>query len=102
MQIFKMTEDFAAWLSGLKDRQARAQVARRVNRACSGNFGDVKPVGEGVSEMRIHVGPGYRVYLAREDSVVYVLLSGGNKSSQQRDIAHAKSLWAEIKRSKDK
>lgn len=72
---------------------------RRLSRATKGNFGDVAPVGNGISEMRLDVGPGYRVYYGRVGDVIYVLLCGGNKSSQARDIIHAKRLWAQIKRS---
>jgi len=82
--------------------RARAQILRRLSRAMNGNFGDVEPVGEGVSEMRVNIGAGYRVYYARADEVVYVLLCGGNKTSQGKDIAQAKRLWTEIKRSIEK
>lgn len=68
----------------------------------NGNFGYVEPVGEGVSEMRVNIGAGYRVYYARADEVVYVLLCGGNKTRQGKDIAQAKRLWTEIKRSIEK
>lgn len=68
----------------------------------NGNFGDVEAVGEGVSEMRVSIGAGYRVYYARADEVVYVLLCGGDKASQARDIARAKRLWTDIKRSIEK
>lgn len=67
----------------------KAQIALRLDRAAKGNFGDCEPVGGGVSEMRIHYGPGYRVYFTRRDSVVYLLLLGGDKSTQKRDIKHA-------------
>lgn len=97
MLIFKRTDIFAEWLDALKDEQAKAQITRRIRRARLGNFGDVGPVGEGVSEMRFHTGPGYRVYFSRAEEVVYILLCGGDKKSQKRDIAHAKALWAEIK-----
>jgi len=78
-----------AWLVGLKDHVGKAQIALRLDRAAKGNFGDCESVGEGVSEMRIHYGPGYRVYFTRRDSVVYLLLLGGDKSTQKRDIKHA-------------
>jgi len=89
MNIFQKSDEFDAWLVGLKDHIGKAQIALRLDRAAKGNFGDCEPVGEGVSEMRIHYGPGYRVYFTRRDSVVYLLLLGGDKSTQKRDIKHA-------------
>lgn len=78
-----------AWLSALKDKPGRARIAHRIRSAEHGNFGDCESVGEGVAEMCIHVGPGYRVYYARHGEVVYLLLLGGDKSSQKRDIKRA-------------
>jgi len=89
MNIFQKSDEFDAWLVGLKDHVGKAQIALRLDRAAKGNFGDCEPVGEGVSEMRIHYGPGYRVYFTRRDSVVDLLLLGGDKSTQKRDIKHA-------------
>ena len=89
MNIFQKSDEFDAWLVGLKDHVGKAQIALRLDRAAKGNFGDCEPVGEGVCEMRIHYGPGYRVYFTRRDSVVYLLLLGGDKSTQKRDIRHA-------------
>ncbi len=89
MNTFLRSEEFDAWLSGLKDKVGRARIALRIRSAEQGNFGDCEPVGEGVSEMRIHVGPGYRVYFTRRGEVVYMLLLGGDKSSQKRDIKRA-------------
>lgn len=89
---------FDRWLNSLRDRQARAKVQARIRRLSIGNPGDVKPVGEGVSEMRIDYGPGYRVYYMQRGLVVVVLLSGGDKNTQARDIAHAKAIakqWKE-------
>jgi len=86
------TEVFDAWLSKLKDAKGKARIIERIRSAERGNFGDCEPVGEGVSEMRIHFGPGYRVYFARSGNVVYVLLCGGTKRTQNRDIAKAKEL----------
>ncbi len=86
------SSDFAAWLSRLADSKGKARILARLRSVGLGNFGDCEPVGEGVSEMRIHVGPGYRVYFMRTDATVYVLLTGGDKSTQQRDIAKAKSM----------
>ena len=90
----RQTAVFARWLSGLRDRTARARIAVRIDRLALGNPGDVKPVGAGVSEMRIDHGPGYRVYFARRGKVVVLLLSGGDKKSQARDIAAAKAMAA--------
>ncbi len=89
MNTFIRTAEFDAWLSGLKDKVGRARIIQRMDAAMAGNFGDSEPVGEGVSEMRIHVGPGYRVYYTRRGEVVYLLLLGGDKSSQKRDIKRA-------------
>jgi len=83
---------FSEWLHRLADATGRARILARMTAARSGNFGDCEPVGEGVSEMRIHCGPGYRVYFTRIGSVVYVLLCGGTKSTQKSDIKRAKSL----------
>ena len=84
--------DFDAWLQRLLDIKAKARILARIKSAEMGNFGDCQPVGEGVSEMRVHFGPGYRVYFTRRESVVYMLLCGGDKSSQSRDIEKAKVL----------
>ena len=89
MNTFLRSDVFNAWLAGLKDRVGRARILYRIRSAEQGNFGDCEPVGEGVSEMRIHVGPGYRVYFTRRGNVVYLLLIGGDKSSQKRDIRRA-------------
>jgi putative addiction module killer protein len=92
--------DFDAWLSYLADHKAKARVLARLRSATFGNFGDCEPVGEGVSEMRIHVGAGYRVYYTRTGATVYVLLAGDVKASQAKDIARAKQLARELKRAK--
>ncbi|MCZ7626325.1 MAG: addiction module protein [Candidatus Methylomirabilota bacterium] len=89
MNTFHRSEEFDAWLVALKDEVGRARIVHRIRSAEHGNFGDCEPVGEGVSEMRIHVGPGYRVYFTRRGEVMYLLLLGGDKSSQKRDITHA-------------
>ena len=89
MNIFERSDDFDAWLANLKDKAGRARIIYRIRSAEHGNFGDCEPVGEGVSEMRIHVGPGYRAYFTRRAKVVYLLLVDGNKSSQKRDIKRA-------------
>jgi putative addiction module killer protein len=89
MNTFERSEEFSAWLAGLKDKVSRARIVHRIRSAEHGNFGDCEPVGEGVSEMRIHFGPGYRVYFTRRGEVIYLLLWGGGKSSQKRDIKRA-------------
>jgi len=96
MLEIRETELFSAWLRGLRDAVARAKIAVRVRRLAHGNAGDVRPVGGGLSELRIHHGPGYRVYFSQRGLVLVVLLCGGDKSSQARDIAMAKSLAAEL------
>jgi putative addiction module killer protein len=83
---------FTTWIDGLKDRTARARILTRLDRVAAGNLGDVKPVGAGVSELRITYGPGYRVYILTQGADVVVLLCGGDKSSQPADIARAKLI----------
>lgn len=90
------TEVFSNWLSSLRDARAKAEVARRVRRLALGNPGDAKPVGEGISELRIHYGPGYRVYYVRRGNLLMILLCGGDKSSQAGDIALALKLAKEV------
>ncbi len=92
----RQTAAYAEWFSGLQDRQARARIDVRIRRLSLGNAGDVKPVGEGISELRIDHGPGYRVYFVQRGSVVIVLLAGGDKSSQARDVRLARTLAKEI------
>jgi putative addiction module killer protein len=91
----RRTAEFDKWLRGLRDTKARARVLVRIDRLGLGNPGDVKPVGEGVSEMRIDYGPGYRLYY-RQKGAVATLLAGGDKDSQDADIAKAKALAAEL------
>jgi len=86
------SSEFNAWFETLRDLKARSRIVARLRSATYGNFGDCKPVGEGVSEMRVNVGAGYRVYYMRTELTVYVLLTGGDKSSQNKDIARAKQL----------
>lgn len=90
------TDVFSGWLRKLKDHQARARILVRIDRLELGNPGDVQPVGEGVSEMRIHYGPGYRVYYIQRGETLIVLLAGGDKSTQDADIKTALALAAEI------
>ena len=92
----RQTESFASWLSGLKDSKTRARIAERIRRVALGNFGDVKAVGEGVSELRIPYGPGYRVYFVRRGLEVVILLCGGDKSTQAKDIKVARKLAEEV------
>ena len=91
------TEAFSQWLSRLRDQSAKARIASRIRRLAFGNPGDVEPVGEGVSELRIHYGSGYRVYFIQRGALTVVLLCGGDKSSQKLDIGKAKSLAAKWK-----
>ena len=92
MNIFMRTPEFDKWLRDLRNSAVKARILSRIRSAEAGNFGDFESVGDGVYEMRIHVGPGYRVYYFRTGGVVYLLLCGGDKSSQRRDIATAKQL----------
>lgn len=89
---------FATWLADLKDGAAKVAIIRRIERMRAGNFGDVAPVGNGISEARLHVGPGYRLYFAQVGTVIVVLLCGGTKRDQTTDIARAKRLWQEFRR----
>ncbi|MDX2232183.1 MAG: type II toxin-antitoxin system RelE/ParE family toxin [Leptolyngbyaceae cyanobacterium bins.349] len=88
---------FSSWLDTLRDREARARIRKRLDRVALGNFGDCKSVGEGVFELRIDCGPGYRVYFAQAEMLIILLLCGGDKSSQDQDIIDAKQFWADYK-----
>jgi putative addiction module killer protein len=90
------TESFSRWLTSLRDDRARARIATRIRRLTFGNPGDVKPVGEGISELRIDVGAGYRVYFVQRGTLLIVLLCGGDNATQTKDIAAAKRLAKEI------
>ncbi|HZK98353.1 MAG TPA: type II toxin-antitoxin system RelE/ParE family toxin [Caulobacteraceae bacterium] len=92
----RRTEAFIGWLNALRDARAVAKIAARIKRMGDGNFGDVAPVGDGVSELRINHGPGYRVYFVRRGDVLVILLCGGDKSTQARDIATAKQMAKEV------
>ena len=88
------------WLNGLDDAAGRRIIAARIGRLEQGNFGDHSPVGGGVSELRIHHGPGYRVYYAEHGPVIVILLCGGDKDTQDRDIRKAREIWAAYRREK--
>jgi putative addiction module killer protein len=90
------TDEFDKWLSGLADQKALAKIASRIERLGLGNPGDVRPVGEGVSEMRVPHGPGYRVYFKQTGKTIVLLLCGGDKSTQVNDIKRAKEIAAEL------
>jgi len=92
----RQTERFRNWLTGLRDERARARILKRLDRAQAGNLGDIAPVGDGVSEMRIFYGPGYRVYFVQRGKALIALLCGGDKSSQAADIEEAKELAKEL------
>src|SRR5688572_10487631 len=95
MEIRK-TEFFANWIDGLRDIQARARVQARIERLALGNAGDVQPVGEGVSELRIHYEPGYRVYFKLKRQQLIILLAGGDKRTQAKDIKIAQQLARQL------
>ena len=90
------TDEFDEWLSGLKDQKAKATIASRVERLGRGNAGDVRPVGAGISEMRIPLGPGYHVYFKQTGKTIVLLLCAGDKSSQQKDIRRAKEMAGKL------
>jgi putative addiction module killer protein len=92
----RRTEVFTKWFARLRDGRAKARIALRIDRLEEGNAGDVKPVGHGISEMRIDVGPGYRVYFVQRGDVLVILLCGGDKSTQDNDIRNAQQLAADL------
>ena len=96
MTEVRQTAEYRSWFEQLRDRDARARILARVRRLSLGNLGDVKPVGEGVSELRITCGPGYRVYFKRMGRTLVVLLLGGDKSNQRRDIERAKQIARDL------
>jgi putative addiction module killer protein len=90
-------EPFSEWLNALRDKIAQARIRIRLRQLQAGSFGDCEPVGDGVIELRVHIGAGYRVYCGRHGKAVVLLLCGGDKSSQKADIKRAKGLWSEWK-----
>ncbi len=96
MYTVRQTEEFVAWLDGLTDKRAQIRIVARLRQAEAGNLGDWKPIEGAVSEMRVDVGAGYRLYFTRKGSLLVILLSGGNKSSQKRDVRRALELAASI------
>jgi putative addiction module killer protein len=93
--VIRETEQFRDWLDGLRDRKARVRIDDRLRRLANGNSGDTKSVGDGVQELRLHFGPGYRIYYTWRDGILIILLCGGDKGTQARDIAKAKALSKE-------
>lgn len=92
MAAVEKTEEFDTWLKALCDARAKAKIISRIERLADGNPGDVKPVGNGISEMRVHYGPGYRVYYCQQGETIVIILCGGDKDSQAKDIATAKEI----------
>lgn len=92
----RQSEVFARWLGGLRDSRARMRINARIRRLSVGNFGDVKLVGDAISELRIDYGPGYRIYFVQRGETLVILLAGGDKSTQERDIARARELASEL------
>ncbi|OOF37842.1 type II toxin-antitoxin system RelE/ParE family toxin [Rodentibacter heidelbergensis] len=97
MYLIEETNIFSNWLENLTDELAIINIVARIERAKLGNFGDHKSIGDGVFEMRITKGKGYRLYYARKGEITYILLCGGDKSTQDNDIQQAKRIWAELK-----
>lgn len=97
MHQLQQTDVFASWLIGLRDVRAQARILARLESARLGNLGDCKAIGSGIREMRIHTGSGYRVYFVQKKQMILLLLCGGSKSSQTRDIARAKKMAQELK-----
>jgi len=96
MYMIKQTDLFSKWLTKLKDIQAKVSILRRIERVREGNFGDYKSIGTDVSELRITAGPGYRIYYTKKDDEIIILLVGGDKSTQSKDIQKAKQLAEEL------
>lgn len=96
MKTILTTELFDIWFDGLRDKQAVRRIQARIDRTEDGNLGDYEPIGEGVSEMRIHYGPGYRVYFVQRSMEIMILLAGGDKSTQPRDIKAALAIARQL------
>ena len=96
MRTIHTTETFGDWFAGLRDKHSEKRIQARIRRAELGNFGDCAPVGEGISEMRIHYGPGYRVYFTQRGMEIVILLAGGDKSTQTKDIKTALGLARQL------
>lgn len=96
MFVIRQTDTFSSWLRSLRDQRAKQKIACRLQRLKFGHFGDVEPVGHGISELRIHEGKGYRVYFRQQGDEIIVLLCGGDKKSQQRDIVQAQRIWRKL------
>lgn len=96
MFTVRQTEEFVAWLDELKDKRAQVRIAARLRQAEAGSLGDWQPIEGGISEMRVHYGPGYRLYFVRRGRVLIVLLNAGDKSTQKRDIRHALKLASQL------
>ena len=96
MYTVRLTEEFQNWLDELNDKRAQLRVVARLRQAEAGNLGDWAPVGDAVFEMRLHFGPGYRLYFTRRGSVLIIMLAGGDKSTQARDIRRAQRIESEI------
>jgi putative addiction module killer protein len=92
----RQTAVFTKWIKGLADRRAKLTIAKRIDRLAYDHLGDAKPVGDGITELRVYIGPGYRVYFTRKGDTIIVLLCGGDKASQARDIVRAKALMDEL------
>jgi putative addiction module killer protein len=98
--IVNQTPEFQKWMKKLRDIRAKAHVLSRLTQVEGGNLGDFKSIGNGVLEMRINYGPGYRLYFAKDGETIVILLIGGDKSSQDQDIVKAKNIWQGIKNEK--
>jgi putative addiction module killer protein len=96
MYEVRRTDEFMNWLAGLKDIEAKVRIAKRIDRIAGGNFGDAKSIGNGVSELRFDFGPGYRAYYTVRGNIVVILLCGGSKQTQRRDIERAITLAKEV------
>jgi len=99
MYSVQLTSEFESWLDGLKDRTSKLRIVARLRQAESGNLGDWKPVGGRISEMRVHSGSGYRLYFSRQGDVLIIMLAGGSKSTQSREIARAQRILLELEAS---